>query len=549
LDRNEPRSRALRIVGIYVVASMVWIWLSDRVVYTLFGGSPALASNVSSYKGFAWILFVGCLLYLLFTRDFKAIQAGEERLRFLYRDNPSLYFTVSVDGAILSANRFAADYFGYSREELVGRPYLELVYEEDQASFSGGFADVVARSDEVVSWEYRKKTRDGRVLWIKESARAARGPDGAVVVLLVGNDVTERRLFIEALAASEERYRLLAESGPDTIFIIGRDLKVEYVNNVAAAHFRGVPADLVGRSLDTLFPAEMASRMEERLRGVLGTGEPLYAEDITVFPTGDQWQGTWLTPLRNQSGEATGVFGVGRDISEAKRVEQLKSDFLSMASHELRTPLTSIIGYCDLLSAADRLQSAELYERVVGNLRERGDHMKRLVDDLLELSRIESGDFLVSVEAWDPAAVVRGCVEAARLPEALNLEVDLPEDLPAALIDRDRLAYAIDNLLSNAVKFSPEGGTITVWARESGDDIEIGVADQGVGIAPEDVERVFDRFTQADMSATRRFGGFGMGLHIVKTIAQAHGGRVELESEPGRGSTFRLYVPAAKPDL
>jgi PAS domain S-box-containing protein len=540
-----PRQRAFRIAAIYVAVSAVWIWSSDRLVHVVFGGS-GLETVISSIKGSAWVTLMGILLYLLVAHDFKAIQSSEERFRVIYEDNPSACFTVGGDGLTKSANKYGAGYFGYEPAELVGRPYLDQVYEADRPSFSAAFAQALLHPDEVVQWEYRKKARDGRILWIKESARAVTELSGEQVVLVVGTDVTERRTFVDALAASEERYRRLAEASPDVVFTADRDLKVDYVNDMGARLLRSTPDKILGRHVNELFPKEIAGRMTGSLKRVLESGKPEYIESNVIFPGAELWQGNWLVPLLTPSGEITGVLGVGRDISEAKRIDALKTDFLSMASHELRTPLTSIIGYCDLLRATDYEEHPELFERVLRSLGERGNHMKKLVNDLLEVSRIESGDFKLVLEASDVGDVVRRSVEALQVPEGLSLDVDVPGDMATVMVDPDRLAYAVDNLLSNAVKFSPGGGKISVRVRAE-DDIEIAVSDEGVGIDPEELSNIFERFTQADMSSTRAFGGFGMGLHIVRTIAWAHGGRVDVESEPGKGSTFTLHIPIVSP--
>jgi two-component system, OmpR family, phosphate regulon sensor histidine kinase PhoR len=315
---------------------------------------------------------------------------------------------------------------------------------------------------------------------------------------------------------------------------------------MGARLLRSTPDKILGRHVNELFPKEIAGRMTGSLKRVLESGKPEYIESNVIFPGAELWQGNWLVPLLTPSGEITGVLGVGRDISEAKRIDALKTDFLSMASHELRTPLTSIIGYCDLLRATDYEEHPELFERVLRSLGERGNHMKKLVNDLLEVSRIESGDFKLVLEASDVGDVVRRSVEALQVPEGLSLDVDVPGDMATVMVDPDRLAYAVDNLLSNAVKFSPGGGKISVRVRAE-DDIEIAVSDEGVGIDPEELSNIFERFTQADMSSTRAFGGFGMGLHIVRTIAWAHGGRVDVESEPGKGSTFTLHIPIVSP--
>ncbi len=170
--------------------------------------------------------------------------------------------------------------------------------------------------------------------------------------------------------------------------------------------------------------------------------------------------------------------------------------------------------------------------------------MKHLVDTLLDLSQIQSGTFELSWQSVDVASLIAGCIDSVPLTEHHIVDVDIPPGLAPIMCDPARLATAITNLMANAVKFSPDGGTIAVRVRRKARRLVISVTDSGIGIASRDLARIFDRFTQADMSSTRRFPGTGMGLFITRQVVEAHGGRTSVKSTPGAGSTFTIEVPA-----
>jgi signal transduction histidine kinase len=234
-------------------------------------------------------------------------------------------------------------------------------------------------------------------------------------------------------------------------------------------------------------------------------------------------------------------------VAREQRAQRIKDDFLSIVSHELRTPLTSIQGYAQLLEARlrDSASAKEMSQMRV--IRSQVGRMRRLVDDLLDVSRIDrSGAVSIEPEALDLATELR---EAAARTEREHPErhvtLDVPDSLPIQA-DRDRIGQVLTNLLDNAVKYSPDGGEVTLRAEERGDRVEVTVADTGVGIAPELAEQVFERFFQVEGDAPRRrFGGLGLGLYITRAIVVAHGGEIRAEPnrEAGRGTLFRVLLP------
>ncbi len=236
---------------------------------------------------------------------------------------------------------------------------------------------------------------------------------------------------------------------------------------------------------------------------------------------------------------------------EARRANAAKSDFLARMSHELRTPLNAINGYAEMMAEeiVGPLGDAR-YREYARNILASGHHLLDLINDLLDLSRIESGRYQLALEPFDVAAELTTLVEtffaqARRVPIALRAEVE--DALPPLMADRRAFRQVAINLLSNALKFTGPHGAVTVRARRLGSRVEVSVADTGIGVDPSQIERLFTPFVQADTPFVRSTNGTGLGLAIVKSLVETHGGVVQMESEPGRGTTVATDWPIAPP--
>ncbi|HEX8002004.1 MAG TPA: ATP-binding protein [Mycobacteriales bacterium] len=232
-----------------------------------------------------------------------------------------------------------------------------------------------------------------------------------------------------------------------------------------------------------------------------------------------------------------------RERAALRRLEELDQrhrDFVAIVSHELRTPLTAVMGYTDtVLTYQDSLDQESIF-KLVERSRVSAGRLAALVEELLELSVIQRGELRLSLAPVDVPALVRGVVSRF---ENGRVAVDVPETLPQVVTDAERLAQVLGNLLSNAVKFSPPDAPIEVSARCADDLLELRVADRGIGISPEDLDRVFERFVQLERANVRKIGGIGIGLYVVRQVCDALGATVSAESEVGAGSTFVVRVP------
>jgi signal transduction histidine kinase/GAF domain-containing protein len=238
------------------------------------------------------------------------------------------------------------------------------------------------------------------------------------------------------------------------------------------------------------------------------------------------------------------VLVIGRDISRLREVERLKSDFISVVSHELRTPLAVIKGYAATLLNPQVVVDRERELRFIKGINDASDRLTRLIDNVLSVSRFESGHFRLNLQPCDLRDTVAKVANSFQHASFKHEVTATPtESVLYARIDRDQIEQVLTNLISNAIKYSPEGGAIRISARAAGSGVEVAVADQGIGIPPEQLTTVFDKFFRGESRAQRHATGVGLGLYICRTAVEAHGGRIWAESEVGSGSTFRFWLP------
>jgi two-component system phosphate regulon sensor histidine kinase PhoR len=251
---------------------------------------------------------------------------------------------------------------------------------------------------------------------------------------------------------------------------------------------------------------------------------------------------------KNESGNITGALVLFHDITELKKLDQVRRDFVANVSHELRTPLSIVRGYIETLLDSPETTEEEL-TRILRVMERHSNRLELLVEDLLTLAQLESANPNLHVERVDLSDLFREMIrdwEKKLGKKQLSIIVDVPPDLPAIRVDGTRLREAIYNLLENAVKYSREHGEIRLSARQRDGEIELSVSDDGIGITKQDLPRIFERFYRADkVRAPDKVCGTGLGLAIVKHIAQLHGGRVQAESEPCKGTTIRVILPAS----
>ena len=363
--------------------------------------------------------------------------------------------------------------------------------------------------------------------------------------------VNERTL---ELAQSEERYRVLAETSPEMIFVIDREDRVQYVNPLAADQLGKTPDKIIGKPRAELLPPEIFESQSVGIDHVLKTGEPVSSEAVAALPAGPIWMGTQLVPIRDASGAISGVMGISRDITGRKLAEQnLKKAnadlarsnselerFAYVASHDLQEPLRMVTSYLQLLVKryGDRFDGDAL--EFVNYAVDGSNRMKTLINDLLAYSRV--GTRSKEFKATDCETLFSEVLQILQ-PAADETRAEITHDpLPEIWADENQIEQLFQNLVGNAIKFhGAETPRVHVGVRKENKNWLFSVRDNGIGIDPQYFERIFIIFQR--LHNREEYEGTGIGLAISKRIVERHGGRIWIESEQGTGSTFYFTIP------
>jgi two-component system phosphate regulon sensor histidine kinase PhoR len=280
----------------------------------------------------------------------------------------------------------------------------------------------------------------------------------------------------------------------------------------------------------------------EAVRRVL-KGEPRVEAEIVTGTLRQRFFAATVASVR--AADASGAVIVLHDISELRKLERVRRDFVANVSHELRTPLTAIQGFSETLLAG-ALDDPQNRVRFLEIILEHSKRLARLTDDLLMLSKMDADRLNLEIGRLSVSQFVESCVETTQRPAAekdLRISVNLAQRVPDIAADRRRLAEILQNLLDNAIQYTPPGGQIMVSASADSDEVTITVSDTGIGIPQADQPRIFERFYRVDVARSREVGGTGLGLAIAKHLVEVHGGRIWVESEVGQGSQFHFTVP------
>jgi len=486
----------------------------------------------------------------------QALLTSEARYREVVENSLGFVFTCTMEGRLTSLNAFTAETLGYRAEALVGRGVTELT----DAAGAAVFQDCLNTLESEEEWQgaLRLRRSDGVFRRIACRSRRMQLPGERPFVLNHGMDVTEQYEAQEALHLATRQRELILESVDDGIFGLDLNGMVTFINEAGARTLGYEAAELVGRDLHELIHHSHAdgtpySKSTNPLLQALRRCEPVRMRD-EVFWRKDgaaihvEYSATPLV----EEGRVSGIVVAFQDVGERRRLERMKDEFISTVSHELRTPLTSLRASLGLIQSGSLDKRPEkqrqMIELAIGNC----DRLIRLVNDILDFEGAEKGQMPLHREAAEPIDLLRRATDVA-YGAATEARIGFRIDANAAPVnaDSERVMQVLNELVTNAIKFSPPGTTIRLSAKNvegvapGAKEVCFAVEDQGRGIAPEQLKRIFERFQQGDASDSRELGGTGLGLALCRSIVEQHGGHIWAESEPGKGSKFLFTLPAA----
>lgn len=478
----------------------------------------------------------------------EALRGSEERYRSLFQNNPqSLLVYDAETRRFLAVNDAAVEHYGYSREEFLRLTVADLKPPED-------LGKLPKPGDRRLRRRHRGRhvKKDGTIIDVDIVSHAIE-LDGRLARLVLVHDLTERNRA-ERRAQAEQRERLMIfDAVPAMIWYKDTKNRILRCNRAAAASIGRSVAELEGKSVTSVYPDEAASYYRDDL-DVIRTGKPKFGiiEQLLTSTGEKRWVQTAKLPHFDETGEVGGVVVFSVDITERKRVEDVlreseraQREFVANVSHEFRTPVAAIKGFAETLRRGG-LEDAKNRLRFVRIIERHAQRLGGLIESLLTLSTIEAGVVKLEPLEIELKTLAEEYVESiAALSRRKDTKVRvLVRPGLRVVADEAMLLQVLENLLGNALKFQRPGGRIDVSARAEGDRVRVTVADQGPGISPRDLPRIFERFYKG-AGAGGAFGSTGLGLHLVKKIVEAHGGRVWAESRLGRGSSFHFTLPRA----
>jgi PAS domain S-box-containing protein len=489
-------------------------------------------------------------------------KVSTENARF-WNLSTDLLCTASLDGYFTRLNPAWERMLGWSEEELRGRPFLHFVHEDDVAATAAETASLARESHETLEFRNRYRCKDGSYRTLLWGARSVGGRDG--VIYATARDISESTAAQEQLRRSEQFLESVLENLPTMVFVKEAD-ELRFVRfNQAGVDLIGIPREeLLGKNDHDLFSAQEAGHFNGDDRAVLASGEVLDIpeEPIETAGNGSRILHTRKIAIRDEHGEPRYLLGISEDITErkhaesraeaaraeAERASQAKNEFLSRMSHELRTPLNAVIGFGQLL-ALDDMSSSQ--DEAVEQILHAGRHLLALINEVLDISRIESDTMALSLEPVHLGSVLADALSLIR-PLADAAGVRLIHD-PAesadlyTLADQQRLKQVLINVLSNAVKYNRRGGDVRVHCRMLADGrVEAAVADTGRGMTAAQLARLFEPFDRLGAESSG-IEGTGLGLSLSLGLVEAMGGTITARSEPDVGTTMSVRLLRAEP--
>jgi PAS domain S-box-containing protein len=471
-----------------------------------------------------------------------ALKESEAKANAMIKYAPTGIYELDFAGSrFISVNDAMCILSGYTREELFALGPAAMLDVESRKLFAERIKRKLAGEpiDETV--EYTVIRKDGSKMFV--TLNVAFALDGSSTALVIGHDITERKKAEEARKNLLEKYSALFSNTSDGVWIHDLTGKIVEVNEAYCLMSGYLREELLGMPVSKLEAVETPASISEHIGKVISRGGHDRFDSKHRRKDGSLFDVDITALYLEREGGQIAIFV--RDITERKKVEQMKDEFIGMVSHEIKTPLTVIIG--SLAVAMDEGVPESEARDLIRSAFQYAENLAGITENLLELSRYQSNRLNLQQTESDIAGITLGVIEKLRTRSSLHkLVMDVPETIPPVVVDPLRIERVIYNLVENAIKYSPRGGEVKILARVEDSQVVIGVRDNGIGISAEDQLRLFKSFERLDAYEEYSIPGLGLGLRVCETLVGAHGGRIWLESEKGKGSTFYFSIPLKK---
>ena len=556
--------RARNDANLQWLAAAAWVQGLAEMFFTLYSDVTDLHNLLGHvYKVIAYLMVYRAIFVAGVQKPYRDLDVEHGRLQTLMATLPDLIWLKDTNGIFLSCNHAFERLYGAKEADLVGKSDYDFVAREMADNFRQHDLAAIAAGTPSVNEEWLTFADDGSRRLFETTKAPMFASDGALIgVLGVAHDITDRQQAAEAqaLRISEEKYRVLLDQSSDSIFSFYPDGRYSYVNAAFAKAFDKTPDDIIEKTVWDVFPKDEADKRFHGVQAIFKEGIERVFEVRVPTPHGVRFMITTAKPIFNEEGQVKRVICSSKDITERKLAEEAtqaasraKSDFLANMSHEIRTPMNGVIGMVDILQATTLNPDQR---RMLGTIHQSSMALLQILNDILDFSKIEANKLEVESVPLHLREVVDGVVQLmASLPggRATRISLSVSPDLPEWMLgDPNRLRQVLLNLTGNAIKFSNKPGagesvvqldiTPCVLA-DSGRGVRLAVIDYGIGMRPEVVAKLFQPFTQADESTSRRFGGTGLGLSISQRLVELMGGRLTVRSTWGEGSEFAVELP------
>ena len=483
-----------------------------------------------------------------------ALQKSEQRFRSLFESAPDFIHVLDTQGVIQQVNPTVVQRSGFSETELAGQPLSRFLSPQTQMTCDEEFQRLLDEGQRRQEMEFVYK--DGTVRTMDCASTVVAGEENREpYVLVLQRDVSERKRAEATLQEAERRWRSLLENVRLLVVGLDQEGRVDYVNPYGLELMGHDSAELMGQDwFESCVPHGQAEQTKQAFQSLYAAPtdiSPYYTNPVKTHGGNERLIAWNTTRLKDVDGTITGTMSIGEDITERYALQLMKDEFISVVSHELRTPLTSIHGARDLLNTGVVPVTSGRGQHVLNIAADNASRLVRLVNDILELERLESGKIQLVIEEVETTELTRRAEELMLvLAERSQVQLKIVDPGLALQADGDRLIQVLTNLIDNAIKFSEPDGQVLVTVESSmavGAELEpsllFQVKDQGRGIPQQQLDHIFERFQQVDASDSRSKGGTGLGLAICRSIVLQHGGQIWVESQEGEGSCFRFTIP------